>query len=687
MIQRPTLLRTGERLEPIGLEVTLSADALHTAKITIADDPGVRVHDLLEIFTVQGSAGIFRVTDRAKRYGGEITLEVRGALDTLSDDVYPGTTALTGTPTAVLTDILSKQSTARWQLGTVAMTGTVKISNSYSNLFELAEAVRTDKSGYWWVFDYTTTPWTVSLAAMPSTTAAEFRLGRNVASATIDLSDNDLFTRLYMTVSTDSASTLYTYDNAAAQATWGIISRTIDVDAEEVSDPATTGAAILAEHAQPVAYITLDGYDLKRLTGDAFDRITLGSLCRVVLPDFEDTFSERVTQIQWPDALGEPEKITVSLANNLTPFRDQLKIIQRTGSGAARQAEENARELVIHRADIDKTDERILLWATEEEWDDLAEQYVVTQKSGLEITSDAITAEATARANGDTTLSGQIQVEAGKISQIVTAVGDNGQVTAASIVTAINNGGSSVTIDADHIILSGTTTLKGSLSITSGELTSSYPISTTSYLKATSLTLSDNSAASITPEDIATMIIKAEVDTATNTLKLWKRGDSSPSITFSKAVAPTIGGSWNGSGTYTITSSPAAASGSKTSIAPTVRLNGSGGATFSAEMLNDDASPTVERSATGYLHQNGGTMGVYTSYESGTYSGIIASVSISGYHPNTRTDAANNLTQVNAVSTSQATQMYAYVNGTLTSMGTGFWYKRSTHMTPTTYYY
>lgn len=55
------------------------------------------------------------------------------------------------------------------------------------------------------------------------------------------------------------------------------------------------------------------------------------------------------------------------------------------------------------------------------------------------------------------TLTGRISVEAGRISQIVTAVGANGEVTAASIVLAINNAGSSVRISADKIVLDGVT--------------------------------------------------------------------------------------------------------------------------------------------------------------------------------------------------------------------------------------
>ncbi len=53
------------------------------------------------------------------------------------------------------------------------------------------------------------------------------------------------------------------------------------------------------------------------------------------------------------------------------------------------------------------------------------------------------------------TLSSELSVEAGKISQIVTDVGADGKVTAASIVAAVNESGSAVTISADKINLSG----------------------------------------------------------------------------------------------------------------------------------------------------------------------------------------------------------------------------------------
>ena len=58
------------------------------------------------------------------------------------------------------------------------------------------------------------------------------------------------------------------------------------------------------------------------------------------------------------------------------------------------------------------------------------------------------------------------------IAQVVSAVGENGQVTAASIVTAVNDAGSSVVLDANHICLNGAVTANNNVTIgTDGKIT------------------------------------------------------------------------------------------------------------------------------------------------------------------------------------------------------------------------
>ena len=77
----------------------------------------------------------------------------------------------------------------------------------------------------------------------------------------------------------------------------------------------------------------------------------------------------------------------------------------------------------------------------------------------ITVNADNITAEVIRATAAEGTLSGRITVEAGKITQIVEAVGDDGEVTAASIVAAVNDSESSVTINANKIILDGTTSI------------------------------------------------------------------------------------------------------------------------------------------------------------------------------------------------------------------------------------
>ena len=77
----------------------------------------------------------------------------------------------------------------------------------------------------------------------------------------------------------------------------------------------------------------------------------------------------------------------------------------------------------------------------------------------------------------DDRLTGEIHIEAGKITQIVTNVGADGTVTAASIALAINNAGSSAAINARNIYLNGNTIVTGTgngLTAPDGQFTNLY---------------------------------------------------------------------------------------------------------------------------------------------------------------------------------------------------------------------
>lgn len=138
---------------------------------------------------------------------------------------------------------------------------------------------------------------------------------------------------------------------------------------------------------------------------------------------------------------------------------------------------------VLRAAGLDITAEGVLIYATDN---------VNMIGSRLDALSDRITLEVTARTDADTALSGRIDVEAGRITQIVTNVGADGTVTAASICLAIRGSNDSAAyITANKIYLNSQNTyLSTALANTLNCQTLSAVVVATNSLSTNSITLS-----------------------------------------------------------------------------------------------------------------------------------------------------------------------------------------------------
>lgn len=112
---------------------------------------------------------------------------------------------------------------------------------------------------------------------------------------------------------------------------------------------------------------------------------------------------------------------------------------------------------------LEKNDEEIILAAK-----DLKEN----TEAQFKVTAERISAEVTARTKQGKELGGRIDVEAGRISAVVTK---DGKIRAGMIVDAINED-SSVTIKADRILLDGTTTINDILRVSAAGVTVSKPM-------------------------------------------------------------------------------------------------------------------------------------------------------------------------------------------------------------------
>lgn len=179
-------------------------------------------------------------------------------------------------------------------------------------------------------------------------------------------------------------------------------------------------------------------------------------------------------------------------------------------------------------------------------------------------TANAIELEASARATADGTLDGKITVEAGKITQIVTAVGKDGKVTAASICLAINNGESSATINADKIYLLGETiaqtisadyintkiatipTLNGIAASFSGNVSCAGLLALQVYV---------GSGTSYTNISDGVSALNLSLSGNTYTLQYKKFSDSAWQDVGTFSRATTLSGAWS-SGVFTVTASP-----------------------------------------------------------------------------------------------------------------------------------
>lgn len=249
----------------------------------------------------------------------------------------------------------------------------------------------------------------------------------------------------------ENAEEIHTYNNLASQALYGTIIKTADIDAANVDSPDAWAQRFLAERAEPAVQITIDGWELGRLTGDSWDEFDRGRLVQVTLNDMGEIVSERVEAVTYPDVIGTPEQITVELANRLAKYSSAIARLQKEARANGRAARGLARSSA---SAADQTHLELIVQEIEKALDgvgikDLWETGIILDaKSGVRIYS---------LYQGLMSNRAEIIVNNERIEQIVRNVGENGEVTAASIILAIKNNRSGIYLDADDIYINGNT--------------------------------------------------------------------------------------------------------------------------------------------------------------------------------------------------------------------------------------
>lgn len=297
------------RLEPTHLSIQLNMN-LSTATMTLPPrSPQVTTGRLVELYTRQGSAGIFRVQQVERDWNTATRISLTHALVTLADTTIPGTGETRTLPAAQLfTQLLAHQSL--WQSGDVEVPADVLFTfrAQDANLLESLTDLMAELPDYRLDFDQSVLPWKLHLRALSDACATECRLTRNLRSLTIETDRSELCTRLYL----PGVEAPLEADTIAQ---WGVVSRSLDASSDLTEEELTRrGQRYLDLHKNPQVTVTMDAADLYDLTGAALDSFHLGFPCRVCLPEGE-TLTQRIVSLTWPDVYGAPEQVRVTLAN------------------------------------------------------------------------------------------------------------------------------------------------------------------------------------------------------------------------------------------------------------------------------------------------------------------------------------------------------------------------------------
>lgn len=382
-VRKPRLLDKDlnevKRLQPDMQTIELNITPLSTASLSLADGSGVRIRSFVELYNAKGSVGIFRVSMPEESYGGGERVTLEHGICVLDDAVVPGMGKIKGTPREVLTSILARQTTkARgqymWALGNVEAPDDMQISVDHdgTKTLEMLSRVMQELDGYMLSFDQSVFPWLVHVRKKPEKAACEGRLSRNIRTIRRTMDYSDQCTRLICSLLDGGYIESDTID------VWGAIEKEITMNDDMPKEDAEAYCRRYLENRKnPAVSIEMDADEWFAMTGERLDRFENGDVCRLALPEYGVVIEERIVSMTYMDALGKPEAVTVSLANQVVDMsiktaemEQQLGNLQGTSTRYGNQIRKN-NETITHlnkeAEGFKEVDNKVVAWFSKAE--------------------------------------------------------------------------------------------------------------------------------------------------------------------------------------------------------------------------------------------------------------------------------------------------------------------------------
>lgn len=316
------------RLHPSRLSVSIKRTPLSSADMELTGED-VPVRSFAELYTIHGSAGIYRAAQVETDYADDSSrVAWEHGICTLGDVIYTEKEEQSKSVTDMLNTLLGLQGErAYWDVGMVETGDTVTLTPNGQTVLDLLLTMMEQLPDYMLSFDQSSFPWLLSIVRKPQEITAEGRLSRNLSSVRVQYDDSELCTRVYANGLENG------YMDSDNVATYGLVEHSLTLSEDiEQAEAETIASRYLEKRDTPAVAIEIDAVDLSLATGEALDAFTISKRFRLALPAYGQTFEEDIIGIEYADVYGEPERVTLELANEIADINEKTRKAQKVAA-------------------------------------------------------------------------------------------------------------------------------------------------------------------------------------------------------------------------------------------------------------------------------------------------------------------------------------------------------------------
>ena len=224
-----------------------------------------------------------------------------------------------------------------WRLGDFEYSTSAAYKFNGDDLFTALQTITSTLDDPWWDYDLSSLPFTLHIRRKSSAVACEMRMGRNLSTMRKTIDRSQMYTRVYP-IGENDLHILGDY-LSKNENQYGRKDKVLTNSGESNEAMLRIWAQDrLDKHCEPTVTITIAGLELSEATGEPLDHLVLGTVCRVPLPEFGTTITERITKLNWRDTVKEPENVTVTLCNTLQDVASIMNRIASEGAGSSGSA-------------------------------------------------------------------------------------------------------------------------------------------------------------------------------------------------------------------------------------------------------------------------------------------------------------------------------------------------------------